>query len=35
MKKPKFFDCSEIKEYIENNDDDKIIDYIQKKYKII
>ena len=35
MKKPKFYDCSEIKEYIENNDDDKIIDYIQKKYNII
>ena len=35
MKKPKFFDCSEIKEYIEKNDDDKIIDYIQKKYNII
>jgi DNA topoisomerase-1 len=35
MKKPKFYDCSQIKEYIEKNDDDKIIDYIQNKYNII
>ena len=35
MKKPKFYDCSEIIEYIDSRDTDKIIDYIEKKYKLI
>jgi len=35
MKKPKFYDCSEILELIENKNTDKIIDYIEKKYKLI
>jgi DNA topoisomerase-1 len=35
MKKPKFYNCSEIIEYIEMHDTDKIIDYIEKKYKLI
>ena len=35
MKKPKFYDCSEIIEFIETKNTDKIIDYIEKKYKLI
>ena len=35
MKKPKFYSCSEIIEYIDSRDTDKIIDYIEKKYKLI
>ena len=35
MKKPKFYDCSEILELIETKNTDKIIDYIEKKYKLI
>lgn len=35
MKKPKFYDCSEILELIEKRDTDKIITYIEKKYNII
>ena len=34
MKKPKFYNCDEILEYIESRDIDKILEYIQKKYKI-
>ena len=35
MKKPKFYNCDEIIEYIETRDKDKILEYIQKKYKLI
>jgi DNA topoisomerase-1 len=35
MKKPKFYNCDEVIEFIESRDKDKILDYIQKKYKLI
>ena len=34
MKKPKFYNCDEIIELIESREIDKILEYIQKKYKI-
>ena len=35
MKKPKFYNCDEVTESIEARDKDKILEYIQKKYKLI
>ena len=35
MKKPKFYDCSDILELINQKDTDKIVTYIEKKYNII
>jgi hypothetical protein len=35
MKKPKFFDCSDIIELIEQKDTEKITTYIEKKYKLL
>jgi hypothetical protein len=35
MKKPKFYNCDEVLESIESRDKEKILDYIQKKYKLI
>jgi DNA topoisomerase-1 len=35
MSKPKFFDCSDIIELIEQKDTEKITTYIEKKYKLL
>ena len=35
MKKPKFYNCDEVLEFIESRDKDKILDYVQKKYKLL
>jgi hypothetical protein len=35
MKKPKFYNCDEVLDLIESRDKDKLLDYIQKKYKLI
>jgi DNA topoisomerase-1 len=35
MKKPKFYNCDEIIELIENKDTDKISTYIEKKYNLL
>ena len=35
MKKPKFYDCSDIIELIDNKETDKIATYIEKKYKLV
>jgi hypothetical protein len=35
MKKPKFYNCDEVIEFIESRDKDKLLDYVQKKYNLI
>ena len=35
MKKPKFYNCDDILELIENEDTEKIKTYIEKKYNLI
>ena len=35
MKKPKFYNCDEVIEFIESRDKDKLLEYVQKKYNLI
>ena len=35
MKKPKFYNCDEVIEHIETRNKDKILEYIEKKYKLV
>ena len=35
MKKPKFYNCDEVIDFIESRDKDKLLEYVQKKYNLI